>query len=108
MVPLIVVVQERRYQIDIGQSAPEYPRNAATPANRTTEANGAPAGRARPATYAANTPITRANTNHCARLPPIAGGPLGMTVSIATGPLFIFSMNSGERMPWVLAGRGIM
>jgi hypothetical protein len=37
MVDLTVVLQERRYQIDIGQRASEYPTNAVAPANRNTD-----------------------------------------------------------------------
>src|SRR5262249_34749312 len=52
-VDLIVVLQERRYQIDICQSATEYPRNALAPASWKTRRYGAPTGSARPTTYAA-------------------------------------------------------
>ncbi len=34
--------------------------------------------------------------------------PVGKTVIIMTGPVFLFSMNSGERMSAIERGRGTM
>src|SRR2546422_10325382 len=95
----MVVVQARRYQIDICHNASEYPTNAVTPANRKTCSAGALAGSARPATYAAKHPTTTAERNHCTSCLLIDMEPPGPTGSISTGPLLNFSRNCGERTP---------
>src|SRR5579863_8846061 len=104
----MVVVQARRYQTDICQSATEYPMNAAVPTKRKTLRYVAPAGSARPAMYAAKTPTTAQYMNHRIRFRPIDVEPFGMTVTTMTGPFFILSANSGVRISWLLDGRGIM
>src|SRR3977135_796996 len=52
-------------------------------------------------------PTTIRNTNHCARGRLMEIGPLGITVSTATGPCFIFSMNSGDLISCMPAARGM-
>src|SRR5256884_9755999 len=104
----MVVVQARRYQIDICHNASEYPTNAVTPANRKTCSAGALAGSARPATYAAKHPTATAYRNHCTSCLPIDMEPPGHTVNIMTGPFLNFSRNCGGRISSLLAGRGIM
>ena len=37
----------------------------------------------------------------------MAVGPLGSTVMNATGPAFVFSMNAGSPISFMLAGRGM-
>src|SRR2546427_533483 len=104
----MVVVQARRYQIDICHNASEYPTNAVTPANRKTCSAGALAGGARPAADAAEQPTPTAHRKHCPSCPPIDMEPPGHTVSISTGPFLNFSKNCGERISSLLDGRGIM
>src|SRR5712664_4587648 len=105
------MAQDRRYQIDICQSANVYPRNAVVPANRqiwrTVAPPPPPPNNAEPAMNPANTLTTRQYTNHCDRFDasePVHGG---ITVSSSAGPRFIFSLNAGERISAGLAGRGI-
>src|SRR5689334_24167075 len=89
-------------------SASEYPTNAVVPANRSTERNGAPAGSARPAMYAAKIPTTTAYTNHIAR--GFAGDrePPGITVNTMTGPRLNVSINAGGSMATWVPGPSII
>src|SRR4029077_18335505 len=104
----IVVIQERRYQIDIGHSARVYATNAVRPAKWKAARGLAPGGNALPATRAAKIPTTTEKRNHCPSCFPIAIEPPGMTVNIMTGPFLNFSANAGDRICSVLSGRGIM
>src|SRR2546426_3607498 len=107
-VALIVVIQERRYQIDIGHRASVYATNAVRPAKWTAARELAPGGNALPATSAAKIPTTTEKRNHWMRFFPMAIEPPGMTVNIMTGPFLNFSTNAGDRICSVLSGRGIM
>src|SRR5438094_9631513 len=104
----MVVIQARRYQIDICHSARVYARNAVRPAKWKTARELAPGGSALPATSAAKIPTTTENRNHWMRFFPIAIEPPGMTVNIMTGPFLNLSTNAGDRISAVLPGRGIM
>src|SRR5207247_8376667 len=107
-VALIVVIQERRYQIDIGHSARVYATNAVRPAKWKTARELAPGGSALPATNAAKIPTTTEKRNHWVSCFPMAMEAPGMTVNIMTGPRLNFSTNAGDRICSVLSGRGIM
>src|SRR5438132_5193954 len=67
---LIVVIQERRYQIDIGHRASVYATNAVRPAKWKTARELAPRGSALPATDAAKIPTTTEKRNHWMRFLP--------------------------------------
>src|SRR2546427_10204593 len=101
----MVVIQARRYQIDIGHSARVYATNAVRPAKWKTARELAPGGSALPATDAAKIPTTPEKRNHWMKFSPMAIEPPGTTVNIMTGPFLNFSTHRGDRTCAVPPGR---
>src|SRR5207247_10990454 len=78
-VALIAVIQERRYQIDIGHRASAYATTAVRPAKWRAAREPAPGGNALPATNAAKITATTEKRNHWMKFFPMAIEPPRMT-----------------------------
>src|SRR6266404_5861452 len=107
MVDFRLVVQDRPYQIVVGQRPRPWATNAVSAAKWKTEAKGELEGSALPATRAAKKLTTTQKRNQRARGFPIDGAAaFFMMVNIPTGPSVHLFRKAGSFIAFMLSGFG--